>query len=51
MTFLTESNIPISLHVFIFVLIVDQNIVLIHDAIFFFLHVCAFCVSIGAFRR
>ena len=50
-TFLTEGNIPISLHVFFFVLIVEQDIVLIHDAVFFFLHMCAFCVSAGAFRR
>jgi hypothetical protein len=37
-----NSNIPISLHVFAFLLIVEEDIVFIHDAAFFFLHVCAF---------
>ena len=42
-TFQTDGNIPISLHVFAFLLIVDQDTVFIHDAaFFFFLHVCAF---------
>ena len=41
-TFQTDGNIPISLHVFAFLLIVEQVIVFIHDAAFFFLHVCAF---------
>jgi len=41
-TFRTDGNIPISLHVFAFLLIVEQDIVFIHDAAFFFLHVCAF---------
>ena len=41
-TFRTDGNIPISLHVFVFLLIVEQDIVFIHDAAFFFLHVCAF---------
>jgi hypothetical protein len=41
-TFRTDGNIPISLHVFAFLLIVEQNIVFIHDAAFFFLHMCAF---------
>jgi len=50
-TFLTEGNVPISLHVFLFVLIVQQDIVLIHDALFFFLHVCVFCINTGAFPR
>ena len=36
-----NSNIPISLHVFAFLLIVEEDIVFIHDAAFF-LHVCAF---------
>jgi hypothetical protein len=36
------SNIPISLHVFAFLLIVEQDIVFIHDAAFFFLQVYAF---------
>jgi hypothetical protein len=40
-TFQTDGNIPISLHVFAFLLIVQQDIVFIHDAAFF-LHVCAF---------
>jgi hypothetical protein len=40
-TFQTDGNIPISLHVFDFLLIVEQDIVFIHDAAFF-LHVCAF---------
>jgi len=41
-TFRTGRNIPISLQVFAFLLIVEQDIVFIHDAAFFFLHVCAF---------
>jgi hypothetical protein len=41
-TFQTDGNIPISLHVFAFLLTVEQDIVFIHDAAFFFLHVCAF---------
>jgi hypothetical protein len=41
-TFQTDGNIPILLHVFAFLLIVEQDIVFIHDAAFFFLHVCAF---------
>jgi hypothetical protein len=41
-TFRTDGNIPILLHVFAFLLIVEQDIVFIHDAAFFFLHVCAF---------
>jgi len=42
-TFQTDSNIPISLHVFAFLLIVEQDIIFIHDAaFFFFLHMCAF---------
>ena len=36
------SDIPISLHVFAFLLIVGEDTVFIHDAAFFFLHVCAF---------
>jgi hypothetical protein len=40
-TFQTDGNIPISLHVCGFLLIVEQDIVFIHDAAFF-LHVCAF---------
>jgi hypothetical protein len=41
-TFQTDGNIPVSLHVFAFLLIVEQDVVFIHDAAFFFLHVCAF---------
>jgi hypothetical protein len=41
-TFQTDGNIPISLHVFAFLFIVEQNIVFIHDAAVFFLHVYAF---------
>jgi len=41
-TFQTDGNILISLHVFAFLLIVEEDIVFIHDAAFFFLHVCAF---------
>jgi hypothetical protein len=42
-TFQTDGNIPISLHVFAFLLIVKEDIVFIRDAaFFFFLHVCAF---------
>jgi hypothetical protein len=40
-TFRTDGNIPIWLHVFTFLLIVQQDIVFIHDAAFF-MHVCAF---------
>ena len=40
-TFQTDGKIPISLHVFAFLLIVQQNIVFIHDGDFF-LHVCVF---------
>jgi len=40
-TFQPDGNIPISLHVFAFLLIIEQDIVLIRDAAFF-LHVCAF---------
>jgi hypothetical protein len=39
--FQTDGNIPISLHVFAFLLIVEQD-VFIHDAAFFFFHVCTF---------
>ena len=41
-TFQTDGNIPNSLHVFAFLLTVEQDIVFIHDAAFFFWHVCAF---------
>ena len=40
-TFQTDSNITISLHVFAFLLIVEQDIVFIHNAAFF-MHVRAF---------
>jgi len=49
-TFQTDGNIPISLRVFAFLLIVEQCIVFINDAaFFFFLHMC-FCVSCGPFH-
>jgi len=41
-TFQTDGHIPISLHVFTFLLTVEEDIVFIHNAAFFFLHVCAF---------
>jgi hypothetical protein len=41
-TFQTDGHITISLHVFAFLLIVEEDIVLIHGAAFFFLHVRAF---------
>jgi hypothetical protein len=40
-TFQTECNITIALHVFAFQLIVEQDIVFIRNAAFF-MHVCAF---------
>jgi hypothetical protein len=40
-TFQTDSNIPISLRDFAFLLIVEQD-VFFHDAAFFFLHLCGF---------
>ena len=41
-TFQTDGNIPISLHVFAFLLFVEEDIAFIRDAAFFFLHGCAF---------
>jgi hypothetical protein len=41
-TFQTDGNIPVSLYVFAFLLIVEQDIVFIRDTGFFFMHVCAF---------
>jgi hypothetical protein len=38
----TDGNITISLQVFAFLLIVEEDTVFIHDAAFFFLYVCAF---------
>jgi hypothetical protein len=49
-TFQTDGNIPISLHVFAFLLIVEQNILFIHNAAFF-LHVCAFAKVVNPFVR
>jgi hypothetical protein len=40
-TFETDGNITISLHVFAFLLIVEKDIVFIHD-VAFFMNVCAF---------
>jgi hypothetical protein len=48
-TFQTDGNITVSVHVFALLLTVEQDIVFIHDAAFF-LHVCAFCVSCGPFH-
>ena len=50
-TFQTDRNIPISLHVFAFLLIVEEDIVFIYDAAFFFLHVCAFAFVVDPFVR
>ena len=50
-TFQTDGNIPISLHVFAFLLIVEEDIVFIYDAAFFFLHVCAFAFIVDPFVR
>jgi hypothetical protein len=42
-TFQTDGNIPISLHIFACLLIVEEDIVFIRDAaFFFFLHLCTF---------
>ena len=49
-TFQTDGNIPISLHVFAFLSIVEQDIVFINDAAFF-LHVCAFAYVVDPFVR
>ena len=49
-TFLTEYNITILLHVFVSVLLVEQDIAFIHDAVFCFLRVCVFCISTRVFR-
>ena len=48
-TFQTDGNIPISLYVFAFLLIVEEDIVFIHDAAFFFLHVHAFTQVLDPF--
>jgi hypothetical protein len=40
-TFQTDGNLTISLYVFAFLLIVEQDIIYIHDAVFF-MHVRAF---------
>jgi len=50
-TFQTDGNIQISLHIFAFLLIVEEDIVFIHDAAFFFLHVCAFASVVDPFVR
>jgi len=49
--FQAGGNIPIPSHVFPFLFIVQEDIVLIHDAPFFFLHVCAFASVVGPFLR
>jgi hypothetical protein len=48
-TFQTDGNILISLYVFAFLLIVEQDIVFIHDAAFFFVHVRAFTQVLDPF--
>jgi hypothetical protein len=50
-TFQTDCNIPVSLHVFAFLLIVEEDIAFIHYAVFFFLHVCAFASVVDPFVR
>jgi len=42
--FFTEYKIKISLHIFVFVLLL-QDIAFIQDAVFFFLLVCVFCIE------
>ena len=49
--FQADGNIPIPSHVFPFLFIVQEDIVLIHDAAFFFLHVCAFASVVDPFLR
>jgi len=49
--FQADGNIPILSHVFPFLFIVQEDIVLIHDAAFFFLHVCAFASVVDPFLR
>jgi hypothetical protein len=49
-TFQTDGNMPISLQVFASLLIVEQNISIIHNAAFF-LHVCAFAQVVNPFLR
>ena len=49
-TFQTDGNIPISLHVFTFLLIIQQDIAFIHDAAFL-MHVCAFAYVVETFVR
>ena len=49
--FLADGNIPFRSHVFPFLLIVQEDIVLIHGATFFFLYVCAFASVVDPFLR
>jgi len=50
--FQADGNIPIPSHVFPFLFIVQEDIVLLHDAaFFFFLHVCAFASVVDPFLR
>ena len=49
--FRADGNIPIPSHVFPFLFIVQEDIVLIHDAAFFFLHVCASASVVDPFLR
>ena len=47
--FQADGNIPIPSHVFPFLFIVQEDIVLIHDAALFFLYVCAFASVVDPF--
>jgi hypothetical protein len=48
-TFQTNGNIPVSFHVFAFLLIVEQDIVFIQDAAFFFFLFFFFFLHVRAF--
>jgi len=49
--FQADSNIPIPSDVFPCLFVVQEDIVLIHDAAFFFLHVCPFASLVDPFLR
>jgi len=49
--FQADGNIPIPSHVFPFLFIVQEDIAFIHDAAFFFLHVCPFASVVDTFLR
>jgi hypothetical protein len=48
-TFLTQDNILISLHVFVCVLIVQQDIVFVHNSVLIFLARVCVCLSVLSF--